>query len=364
MVFLAPLGAQRAGTRPPEITDWRVFHQNNDAYWARWSTVTSGLNPADRSKITISASDVRTIRLLAGISDDEPADPIVSLEARGMQIGQYLLVTSTPDGCLRAAVYGRGLHQYKELWSSDVLTSVGGICQLPGCPETRVSVDEKHRIIISTYSRSTRENPVCDQTTVATFVPKGNSFELQDRNTNNSKCWVGNGAGLSAALWKAAGPERTVAVVEVLPSLSPDRYALALQHDATGAHVLRLNWREPGSPFMGAQSKATASDCFFQASSIHVKVSTSKVPQDRAEELVAALGRIDLRADRCVRNAERECAMFTDGTYFHVEAQGHAAIDIFDLRGEKGYMSENPELSEWIYKLIDAVEHPKKPAIN
>jgi len=352
---LAPLIAQRIGSRQPDVSDWSLFHRKNDEYWARRATAFAGWDPVDHSKLSISASDVRNIRLAAGIADDEPADAILNLEGRGMRPDQYLLLTSKSDGCLKVAVYARGLRHFTELWSSDALANGGDICQLPGCPGPQVSVGEKYRISISTYSRSAPDSSICDQRMTSTYEPKGVVFELQNQHTADSRCWVGYDAGLSSALWQAAGQGETIVIVQVLPSVAPfpDRYAIALRREPTGVDVIRMEWPEKGSPYMGDLSKVTASDCFSRQASLHVKVMAMKVPEDRAEELAIALSGIDLRTDRCPRNAEGECAMFRDGREFHVEVRGHAPMDVFDLQGSKGYISENPQLSEWIYKLLD-----------
>src|SRR5579871_6029454 len=92
-VYLAQLAAQKLGSRQPEVADWRLFHRNNDAYWARMVTALAGS--------TFSASDARSIRLAAGIADDEPADPIMNLDSRGMESGQYFLLTALSDGCVK-----------------------------------------------------------------------------------------------------------------------------------------------------------------------------------------------------------------------------------------------------------------------
>jgi hypothetical protein len=361
-VFPATMAQQSIGSRQPDISDWRLFHRKNDEYWARRVTATSGWDPVNHSKLGLSASDVRKIRLLSGIADDEPSDPIVSLDGWRMQEDQYLLVTAKSGGCLKVAVYGQGFRHFKELWSSDALANGGNICQLPGCPEPQVSVDKEHRIDISTYFRSTPESPVCDQFSSTTFKPRGSTFELQDQHAAKSKCWIGYGAGLDAALWQAAGPGETIAIVQVLPSLSPDRYALALQRRASGARVLRMEWDQSGSPCLPPLADASASDCFSRMASVQVQAKPLNVQPNIAEDLATALDGIDLRTDRCTRNAEGECVMFTDGREFHVEVRGQAPVDVFDLHGVKGYMSENPQLSEWIYKLLNETKQVKETA--
>jgi len=352
-ILLAPLSAHDIGSRQPEVSDWHLFHRNNDAHWARWLTDKSGWDPVDHVKIEVSASDVRRMRLLAGIGDDEPADAILKLDAMGMRHYEYLMVTALPGGCLRAAIYRGGSGKFKELWSSDVLGNEKGICQQAGCPGSEITAGKKHEIDILTYSRSNPDGPVCDRTMIATFEPKGDTFELQDRQSRDSMCWVGYGAGLSAALWKAAGPAETIVIVKVLSAFSSP-HALALQRSATGMRVLRLRWHEEESPLVGPLSTATASACFAQAASTTVSAAKLNVRRETAEGLAGALSKIDLRADRCVRAVDGQCTMFLDGRNFLVEVPGHEAVTIFDLRGEHRYVSQNPDLAGWISKLLDA----------
>jgi len=357
-VHVTSLAAQGLGSRQPNVVDWRLFHRNNDAYWARRVTVFSGSS--------FSASDVRSLRLTAGIADDEPADPIMNLDGRGMQPGHYLLLTAKSGGCLKAAVYERGFSQVKELWSSDKLVDEGSICQQSGCPTPQVSIGEKHTISIRTYYRSVLDNSICDQFNATTYAPKGNTYVKQDQRTGTSMCWVGYGAGLSAALWRAAGPDATLAIIQILPTVAehPDRYALALQREGEDARIIRMDWTEMGSPYSGDLSKATASDCYSRLLSIPVKAMELKVPQNKVVELASVLNGIDLRADRCTRNAEGQCTWFLDGRTFHVEVRSHAPVNLFDLQNEKGYVSENPQLSGWIYQLLDESKRAREDPAN
>lgn len=357
-VYLAPIAAQDLGSREPDVANWRLFHRNNDAYWARMVAAFTGSS--------FSASDVRSIRLAAGIADDEPADPILNLDGKGMQSGHYLLLTAKSGGCVKAAVYERGLRQVKELWSSDESADGGNVCQQPGCPAPQVSIGEKHTIIIRKYFRSVPDNPICDQFDTTTYEPKGNTFREKAQSSGTSMCWVGYGAGLSAALWHAAGRGETLAVVEVLPTVAahPDRYALALQREGNGARVVRLDWPEEGSVYVGDLSKTSASGCYSRLSSVPVRAIELRVPQDMAVELATALKGIDLRADRCTRNAEGQCARFLDGRTFHVEVRDHAPVNLFDLQNERGYVSENQQLAEWIYQMLDEAKHASEVPAN
>src|SRR5580700_11845746 len=59
---------QGVGVRKPDVSDWRAFHRQNDEYWARMVTATTGWRdaPVDHSQIRLTASEVRNMRILAG----------------------------------------------------------------------------------------------------------------------------------------------------------------------------------------------------------------------------------------------------------------------------------------------------------
>ena len=52
---------QGVGVRKPDVSDWRAFHRQNDEYWARMVTATTGWRdaPVDHSQIRLTASEVR-----------------------------------------------------------------------------------------------------------------------------------------------------------------------------------------------------------------------------------------------------------------------------------------------------------------
>jgi hypothetical protein len=354
--------AQSNGSLQPKITDWRLFHRNNDEYWARMVTATTCWSdpPLNHLKISLSASDVRSLRILAGIADDEPSDPIVQLTGRQMESDKYLLVTAKPDGCLNVAVYGKAWH-FKKLWSNDELPAGGSICQPSGCPEPRVTIDEKHKIHVLTFSRSSPASPVCDQSNSTTYKPRKDSFELEEQHTDTSMCWAdGYSEGLSVAFRQAAGQGEMLAFVRVMPSLSPNRYTIVLQRVPTGIRVLRMEPRDEDwlSAYMSGK-KETALDCFNHAAAVHMKVWTLKIPPDIAQNLITELSQIDLRNDRCPRDAEGICTMFLDGRAFTVQVGDHPPIALTDVKGYPNDMSENPQLSRWIYKLLDVTKQER-----
>jgi hypothetical protein len=215
-----------------------------------------------------------------------------------------------------------------------------------------------------TFSRSTPAKPFCDQYSSAVYVPKGSSFELKDQDTGTSMCrdsyayW----AGLNAALRQAAGPGATLAIVESLPALGGDRYALVLQRGNDGIRMLRMEWqREAWSQAAYAwNNAATTEECFSQAASFPVTVTALDISQDRVQDLVTTLEQVDLRHDRCARRADRECAWILDGRGFSVQVGNSAPILLTDVKGLRGFVSENPQLSEWVYKLLGEAKHERR----
>jgi hypothetical protein len=356
--------AQGVGVRQPDVSDWRAFHRQNDEYWARVVTATTGWRdaPMNQSKVRVSASEVRNMRLLAGIADDAPSDPILELAGHGMKVGQYLLVTVKANGCLNISVYGEGWH-FKQIWSTDKLPNGSDICQQPACPEPRVSVGARHEIDIMIFSRSTPTKPICDRYSSASYIPKGSSFELSDQDAGTTMCRSSDAyrAGLNVALRQAAGPGELLVIVENLPALSPDRYALVLQRRSDGVRMLRLEWqREAWSRAAYAwNNTATTEECFSQAASFPVTVTALDISQKRMQELVTTLEQEDLRSDRCARRADRECAMILDGRAFSVQVGDNAPILLTDVKGLRGYASENPQLSEWVYELLGEAKHAR-----
>jgi hypothetical protein len=222
-----------------------------------------------------------------------------------------------------------------------------------------VTVSQKHEINILTSFRSSPDQPVCDQLTSATYRPKGNSFEAADQDTSGAMCWGDSFySGLNHAFKQAAGVGETLAIVQVLPALKWDKYALVLQRRSTGFALLRMDLnREDWSAPILLNDRATASECFSRAKSSPVNVKTLDISGDRAEALVKSLDSLDLRRDRCARGKDGQCAFLTDGREFYVQVGDHVALSLTDVKGMQGYTSENPLLSEWVYRLLDEAKH-------
>jgi hypothetical protein len=361
--------AQGADSPPPgPHRDWRAFHHRNDEYWAHWVSITTGWRDAvaNRSEVHISAADVRSMRLLAGIGDDEPSDPIVSLTGRGMKVDRFLLVTAKPNGCLNISVYGEGWRHFEQVWSTDKLPNGREICQEPACSQPRVLADEKHEIRVTTVYRSTPDQPVCDRFDSMTYAPKKDSFELTDQDTGPAPCSLDSyDTGLNAAFRKAAGAGEILAVVGIWPALSPDKHVIVLKRVNDAVEILRMELREEASsaPMLYGKTKATALECFSKGLSVPVSVATLRVSEEKAQDLAMRLGKIDLRSDRCARrSANGSCAILLDGRSFTVQVGDHAPISLTDVKGLRGYVSQNPPLSEWVYKLIGETQSAKRIA--
>ena len=350
--------AQEVGSRPPEVSDWRLFHHKNDQYWARNVTVTSGWRdtPSDGSKIQWSAAEVREIRLLAGITDDEPSDPILSLTGRNMRPDRNLLLTATPNNCLNLTVYA-GFHHFKPVWTTDSLPDGRQICQQPGCEPPRVSVGEKHEISVMDFFRSTSDEPICDRFVSAEYWPKKNSFVPKNLETGPSLCWFdARNAGLNAAFRRAAGAGEILAILQDQPALSSRWYALVLQHAAEGFRVLFMQlpaeaWALPG--LTDSQNRMTAAACYARAAASTVRVTRLEIPPKKLATLASALSRIDLHSGRCPRSPDTGCGLLLDGRTFLVQVGNNPTLRLTDVRGLKGWVNENPQLSDWVYRFLE-----------
>jgi hypothetical protein len=355
--------SQGIGFRQPDVTDWRAFHRENDEYWARIGTATTGWRdvPTNRSKIRLTAANVRDMRILAGISDDDPHDSILKLQ--GMKTDRYLLVTVKPNGCFQLFGFAEGWH-FKPLWSIDKLPNGSDICRLPACPEPQVLVGQQHEISVMTFSRSTPTKPFCDQYSSASYVPKGGAFELKNQDAGTLRCSSSDAywAGQDVAFRQAAGSGETLAIVENLPALSHDRYALVLQRRTDSIQLLRMDWQQDAWSQAVSRWRNTASsdECFSQAASFPVAVVVLSVPEKKAQDLAASLEQVDLRSDRCARRADMECAHMFDGRAFSVQVADHPPVLLTDVKGLRGYSSENPPLYEWVYKLLGEASHAKR----
>lgn len=135
-----------------------------------------------------------------------------------------------------------------------------------------------------------------------------------------------------------------------------------MQRQTNGIHLLRMQWERKGG--LDAEGRGSAWDCFAHAKSVPLRVATLDIPQDRAKNLLIALEQIDPRRDRCLRRADQECAQILDGRRFFVQVGDNPPIRLTDVKRLRGYTSENQQLSEWVYKLLDEANHAKPTSTN
>lgn len=354
LAVFASATAQSSSSRYPNAGDWRPFHRQNDEYWARVLTFTRvwRSQPGDHSKIEVTPKEVRAIRLAAGIPDDHQGDPIVQFA--WMKEYQFLLVTQTTDACMNVAVYEEGFSHLRRIWSIDAMPDGHKICQLSGCPRPRVMVNEKHKVNVAADFRSVPDQPVCDGVSWAIYRPKGHSFEVEAQHSDNAMCWGDSfQPGLTIAFRGSPGPGVTLAIVQVLGVPKGDRYALVLQRGAAGVAILRMELNPEDWTAAIFSNRTTASECFARAKSVLVNVRALAIPESWAEAMANSLQSIDLGSDRCAREANGQCAYFLDGREFYVQVGEHLPISLTDLKGMRGYSSENPALSAWVYSLLE-----------
>src|SRR6478672_8264643 len=92
-LFLAIVPSWITAQESPTF-DWAAFHRKNDQSWAR--------------RTGLSAQEIRKLRLADGIADDEPSNPLDTIDARTLPGGRILLVTAAGSGhCLTVNVFSR-----------------------------------------------------------------------------------------------------------------------------------------------------------------------------------------------------------------------------------------------------------------
>jgi hypothetical protein len=114
--LLALLSSSPVALAQYQEQDYVVRHLKEDREWAR----KSGLRGAD----------IRKLRLLAGTPDD--SDTLIdSIDAKSLRSrNQILLVTTSGNGhCLDLYVFGRGIKNYRLIWSAIGMPSGAGYCR-------------------------------------------------------------------------------------------------------------------------------------------------------------------------------------------------------------------------------------------
>jgi hypothetical protein len=158
-----------ANTQPASTFDWTRFHQQNDRDWA--------------SRTGLSAGAVRQLRLGAGISDDEPSNPIDEIDATTLGHEQVLFVSAAGSGhCLTVEVYVPHRKSFKNIWSTSEMPDGAGLCHPSLCRNPGVWA-EKGQINVTVPAYADEQDTMCNKNVLLTYRWKHKSYELTKQET-------------------------------------------------------------------------------------------------------------------------------------------------------------------------------------
>jgi len=333
---------------PPGLTaqesptfDWAAFHRANDQSWAR--------------RTGLSAKEIRKLRLADGIADDEPSDPLDTIDAKTLPRGRIVLVTAAGSGhCLTVNVFSRsGFHR---LLSVSETPDGAGFCHPSVCRNAKVFAGKKNRIeVVVPVQLEGAPMGVCDENIVLTYAGKGKTYALVETKHWPAQC------GLDAyelALQMAfAGPDDPAPAVERLvtvlrkPSFGPES-AIAFEKPPDGLVVSRLAFKTQAWAALSILTKRqTPSQCIATAKALPMERRAVNISAGDVQRLLDELKGIDLNMDSCPRKPDGECAYPLDGTSYTVILEDGRPLRMTDVEGLKGWRSENPALSRWVTDL-------------
>jgi hypothetical protein len=185
---------------------------------------------------------------------------------------------------------------------------------------------------------------ICDEVTRLTYRPEGKGYELVEARRVAADC----------NLW-TEGRKRAV-TIEVVPT-SRQEWAVAFEETSEGVSVSKISldhqlWGQLG--LRGSHPNRTPSQCVQMAKEAAVTRRSVPISKEEAERLLGELGKIDLRGDRCPRDAAGRCAYILDGTSYYVQLPHRPAVRLTEVGHSSDHRSENPKLSDWVLDVLEA----------
>ena len=339
----------------PSGFNWKAFHRANDREWSQ----KTGLPP----------EDIRRLRLAADIKDDEPSNPIDSIDAKTLGHERILLVTAAGSGhCLTVAVYQRHGRGFQQLWSSYSMPDEAGYCHPSLCRDAAAWATKKNQVVVSVpVQREGAEMGICDEDIVLTFQGTGKTYSLVKTDHLAAACTIEDiKRGLSEAFASdessdSAGIER-LATVFALPSFGRE-WAIVINKTANGLQVKRLAFREQAFRKISLFSKRqTPTQCIAEIKSIPIDGVAASISQQEAQRLVDELSKIDRNADSCPREPQGTCAHLMDGLTYTLVFPDGWTVQLTEIEGLENIRSENQALLNWVHELSRYVEGSRKNA--
>lgn len=312
--------------------------------------------------MNLDPKDVRQIRLVAGIGDDDPADSIRRFDVKALGHSHVLLTIERGEpSCVEVVVVAPRSGGFRKVWSVDSTPAHEPLCRPPNCWPPRVWAKKKGEIEISLPIAASGVDPDCAKGRVLTYRWNKHNYQLAEEKKFDTPCGIETTyRAISLAFHEAAGPSETLAMLEVFPSFWPQR-AIAIQHAPAGVAVYELRFEKPVE-FGWLTHRQTPAECMARAKAVAPIKTVLPISSEEAKEFVAKLSQIDLQTDRCPRGNTGECSHFLDGTMLAVWLPGGRTAKFHDIGGLKDTVSENPSLHQWAQALLLAAENAKTAA--
>ena len=270
--------------------------------------------------------------------------------------GQILFVSRTNDGrCLKLTVFRKSGflgRDFTQIWSAEGTPSLDDFCSPVSCrPPTVFAVKNdkpspsgESPIFVASVPRPTSpEDHACDNNLLVRYRNHGDGYEIAGEEIAPAARGVYD---CLAQTDQSLLQGDDIAVIEVLPALAVRRFAMAIREIDGGLIAEKI---EIPRRTLDASTSSRPSDCrplpLKKVSRLHLDSKT-------LSEFLEDLKRIDLRSDRCPRQKRGECAWILDGIGYRVVLKGTRPINLTDIEGEPKIRSENPELYEWVQKLL------------
>jgi len=344
--LLIPFGlAARQTTAPTsEPAYWITLHQADDQKLASWARMP--------------VADLRELRHTAGIADDTPFSRVSHVDALTLPKHLILFVSALGNQpCLKIGVYQRHGSGFRGRWSVQETPDGSAFCQEPNCPMPEILPTNSGKITISVWFRKKGERTeACDNLRRLTYRPKGSSYRLTADEITRAPCDVGTyWAGLALVYSRAASGER-LATLRAFGSLTrQNEFAIVIEKTPTGITISRVGPREDLQKQTAAPA-LTPSQCLAIARNVDFERKVFPVRQEVAQRLVDDLATIDLNRHDCVRDSRGQCAYIFDTLVYFLQRLDGSASQVMDVSHLQGLTSENPELSEWIARLLEEID--------
>jgi hypothetical protein len=161
---------------------------------------------------------------------------------------------------------------------------------------------------------------------------------------------------LDSAFGSATQSDAASIVVRLLkPSQPESELVFEKRQNATGIVQRSLRTRIRSKLFRAA--KPTATECRSLSHGIEVDTREVPIPTATIDNLLVSFSNIEFRGDECVRNKSGTCVDLIDTATYEVRA-GLRRAKVTDTSGTP-FISQNPQLLEWVLQLNDAVTNAR-----